>query len=212
MTWLRICAATLLLVGLGIFAPLRSAPLIRRDIWQDPTKLFARPAVSHSRAIPTSRTEAFRPVNRLHLPYGWGRHGILARGKGFGAPKEDASDLDGWNKIRGFKTRYQVLEAGSEGAKVKKGRTVTVEATGVLQPDGQVFWSTKDPDQKPFTYQAGVGNVIAGWDQGCLGMQVGEKRRLVIPPEEGYGVRGLSAWGIPPQATLEFTLECIKIE
>ncbi|CAK0807709.1 unnamed protein product, partial [Prorocentrum cordatum] len=51
-----------------------------------------------------------------------------------------------------------------------------------------------------------------GWDQGCLGMHVGEQRKLVIPAEEGYGKGGFPAWGIPPGGTLEFTLECLTIK
>ena len=76
---------------------------------------------------------------------------------------------------------------------------------------GKKFWSTKDPGQEPFTYQAGVGGVIKGWDQGCLGMAIGEERELVIPADEGYGADGFPAWGIPPGGTLNFTLECLKI-
>ena len=57
--------------------------------------------------------------------------------------------------------------------------------------------STKDPGQKPFTYRAGVGGVIKGWDQGCLGMARGEVRLLIIPAAEGYGDRGFPSWGIP---------------
>lgn len=47
--------------------------------------------------------------------------------------------------------------------------------------------STKDPGQKPFSYQAGVGQVITGWDQGLLGMALNETREVIIPAEEGYG-------------------------
>merc|ERR1711862_330533 len=108
-------------------------------------------------------------------------------------------------------TVYNILKAGS-GAEVAKGATVTVHATGVIQQTGKKFWSTKDPGQKPFTYQAGVGKVITGWDQGCLGMKVGEHRKLVIPADEGYGAGGFPAWGIPPGATLEFTLECLQVQ
>jgi len=86
-----------------------------------------------------------------------------------------------------------------------------VHATGVIKESGKKFWSTKDAGQKPFTYQAGVGNVITGWDQGCLGMQLGEQRKLEIPGDEGYGARGFPAWGIPPGGTLQFTLECLSI-
>ena len=73
-------------------------------------------------------------------------------------------------------------------------------------------WSTKDPDQEPFQYQAGVGQVITGWDQGLLGMQLGETRELVIPADEGYGSKGFPAWGIPAGGTLNFTLEVLSIE
>merc|ERR1719323_2143565 len=88
--------------------------------------------------------------------------------------------------IPGYQTTYELLKAGS-GAKVEKGKTVTVHATGVVKETGKKFWSTKDPGQKPFTYQAGVGAVITGWDQGLLGMQLGGERKLTIPANEGYG-------------------------
>ena len=81
-----------------------------------------------------------------------------------------------------------------------------------MRQTGKKFWSTKDPGQNPFTYQAGVGKVIKGWDQGCLGMQVGEVRELIIPAHEGYGANGFPAWGIPPGGTLNFTLECLSIQ
>merc|ERR1711918_129604 len=108
-------------------------------------------------------------------------------------------------------TVYNILKAG-EGAEVAKGATATVHATGIVKETGKKFWSTKDPGQKPFTYQAGVGKVITGWDQGCLGMKVGESRELVIPAAEGYGEKGFPAWGIPPGGTLEFSLECLAIQ
>ena len=68
------------------------------------------------------------------------------------------------------------------------------------------------PWSQPFTYQAGVGGVIKGWDQGCLGMQIGEVRKLRIPADEGYGAGGFPAWGIPPGGTLLFEIEILKIE
>ena len=108
-------------------------------------------------------------------------------------------------------TVYEILKEGS-GAEVTKGATVTVHATGVIKETGKKFWSTKDPGQQPFSYTAGVGQVITGWDQGLLGMTVGEKRLLVIPAEEGYGKGGFPQWGIPPGGTLEFTLEVLSIE
>ncbi|CAE8628856.1 unnamed protein product, partial [Polarella glacialis] len=115
-------------------------------------------------------------------------------------------------QIPGMKTTYEVVSPGKEGKVVAKKSLVTVHATGVVKETGKKFWSTKDPGQEPFTYTAGVGEVITGWDKGCLGMQEGEERLLVIPAAEGYGAGGFPAWGIPPGGTLEFTLECLKIK
>jgi peptidylprolyl isomerase len=108
-------------------------------------------------------------------------------------------------------TTFEIVTQGS-GAEITKGCTATVHALGVIQESGKKFWSTKDPGQQPFSYQAGVGGVIKGWDQGCLGMKIGETRKLTIPGHEGYGAGGFPAWGIPPNGTLEFTLECLKIQ
>ncbi|EER14172.1 Peptidyl-prolyl isomerase FKBP12, putative [Perkinsus marinus ATCC 50983] len=113
--------------------------------------------------------------------------------------------------IPGYKTVYNILKAGS-GATVQKGNTVTVHATGSVQETGKKFWSTKDAGQQPFTYQSGMGKVITGWDQGVLGMQLGEVRQLVIPANEGYGAQGFPAWGIPPNGTLNFEIEVLKIQ
>eukprot|EP00392_Amoebophrya_sp_AT5.2_P006859 g6871.t1 len=113
--------------------------------------------------------------------------------------------------IPGYDTVYEVLRSGN-GAAVAKGAEVTVHATGVVKETGKKFWSTKDPGQQPFTYQAGVGKVITGWDQGLLGMKIAEERKLTIPAHEGYGAGGFPAWGIPPNGTLEFTLEVLTIK
>ena len=59
--------------------------------------------------------------------------------------------------------------------------TAQVHATGVVAETQKKFWSTKDAGQQPFTYQAGVGGVITGWDKGCLGMKLGGERKLLIP-------------------------------
>merc|ERR1711998_503397 len=85
--------------------------------------------------------------------------------------------------LPGYDTTYEVVTEGA-GATVTKGAKVTVHATGIVKETDKKFWSTKDPGQKPFTYSAGVGGVITGWDQGCLGMKVGEVRKLTIPAHE----------------------------
>merc|ERR1711871_1412827 len=108
--------------------------------------------------------------------------------------------------IPGYKTTRETVSAGS-GPIVEKGDTVTVHATGIVKQTNKKFWRTKAPGQQPFTYDAGVGGVITGWDQGCLGMAVGETRKLDIPAEEGYGAGGFPAWGIPPNGGLLFEIE-----
>merc|ERR1719223_1086244 len=113
--------------------------------------------------------------------------------------------------IPGVATTYKVLQAGTGDKVVAKKNSVTVHATGTVVETGKKFWSTKDPGQQPFTYNAGVNQVITGWDQGCLGMKIGEIRELSIPANEGYGANGFPAWGIPPNGGLKFEIEVLKI-
>lgn len=113
--------------------------------------------------------------------------------------------------IPGYMTTYERLRPGIDGKTVQHGSTVIVHAEGTVLETGKRFWSTTNPGQQPFAYKAGEGAVIIGWDQGCLGMCVGEQRKLSIPSAEGYGARGYAGWGIPPNSTLEFTLHCIDI-
>eukprot|EP00729_Bicosta_minor_P029104 gene29104-9371_t len=72
-----------------------------------------------------------------------------------------------WQALDGYKTTY-LIESEGHGATIEKGDRVTVHATGIVKETGKKFWSTKDAGQQPFSYQAGVGGVIVGWDQGCL--------------------------------------------
>jgi len=119
----------------------------------------------------------------------------------------------GWEAIPGLFTKYEVVTKAPAGSPtVSKRDTVTVHATGTVQETGKKFWSTKDPGQRPFTYQAGVGGVITGWDLGLLGAAVGETRKLDIPADEGYGDRGFPAWGIPAGGGLFFEIEVLSID
>ena len=96
-----------------------------------------------------------------------------------------------------------------KGASPKKGKQVTVHYTGTLK-DGKKFDSSRDRDQ-PFSFTIGVGQVIAGWDEGVMSMKVGGKRKLIIPPNLGYGASGIPPT-IPPNATLYFDVELIGVQ
>lgn len=108
-----------------------------------------------------------------------------------------------------FKTQIVDEEVGT-GPEAKKGDQVSVHYTGRLT-DGTKFDSSRDRGQ-PFSFPLGAGRVIRGWDYGVAGMKVGGKRKLTIPPEEGYGARGTPGGPIPPGATLEFDVELLKID
>src|SRR5438105_15734606 len=100
------------------------------------------------------------------------------------------------------------LKEGS-GPAAKKGDTVEVHYTGWLK-DGTKFDSSKNPGRDPFEFELGAGKVIKGWDEGVAGMKVGGKRKLIIPPDLGYGKRGAGRV-IPPDAELTFEVELLKI-
>lgn len=110
--------------------------------------------------------------------------------------------------------KYTIITpAADDAASAKRGQTVTVHYTGWLMDDngqpGAKFDSSVDRGQ-PFVFPLGAGMVIRGWDEGVQGMKIGEKRRLIIPAELGYGARG-AAGVIPPNATLIFDVELLKV-
>ena len=95
------------------------------------------------------------------------------------------------------------------GAEASPGDTVVVHYRGTLE-DGSQFDASYDRGT-PFSFPLGAGRVIKGWDEGVQGMQVGGKRKLVIPPDLGYGSRGAGGV-IPPNATLIFDVELLEVK
>ena len=104
-----------------------------------------------------------------------------------------------------------VQSVAAEDCKEKSasGDTLHMHYTGTVLEGAEFDSSGKRG--KPFTFPLGGGRVIKGWDQGLLDMCVGEKRKLTIPPELGYGARGRPP-KIPPNSVLVFDVELLKIE
>jgi FKBP-type peptidyl-prolyl cis-trans isomerase len=100
------------------------------------------------------------------------------------------------------------LTVGAGPPATGPGQTVTVHYSGWLA-DGREFDTTRRRGE-PFSFPLGVGYVIPGWDEGVVGMRVGGKRRLTVPPALGYGASGAGGV-IPPNATLTFEIELLAI-
>jgi ketosteroid isomerase-like protein len=105
--------------------------------------------------------------------------------------------------------KYVDLVIGG-GESPKQGQTVIVHYTGTLE-NGQKFDSSLDRGQ-PFSFPIGMGRVIKGWDEGLMTMRIGGKRKLIIPPDLGYGARGAGGGVIPPNATLIFEVELLGVK
>jgi len=111
-------------------------------------------------------------------------------------------------KDSGLKVEY-VSKPEACDKVARNGDMLTMHYTGTLE-DGKKFDSSYDRSE-PFKFQIGVGQVIKGWEEGVLGMCIGEKRRLIVPPELGYGDQGAGDI-IPGGATLFFDVELVGTE
>ena len=102
-----------------------------------------------------------------------------------------------------------VDEVVGTGESPSPGKIVSVHYTGWLE-NGTQFDSSRGPDRgQPLEFPIGVGRVIKGWDEGVMTMKVGGKRKLIIPPDLGYGATGRPR--IPPNSTLIFEVELLGV-
>lgn len=116
-------------------------------------------------------------------------------------------DADGFYTTRtGLK--FKDITKGT-GPRPRQGQTVVVHYTGWLT-NGQKFDSSVDRGE-PFEFVLGTGNVIKGWDEGVKGMYIGGQRRLLIPPQLGYGAKGAGE-AIPPNAKLLFDVQLLGVK
>lgn len=99
-------------------------------------------------------------------------------------------------------------EVVGTGAEAVAGKNVTVNYIGTLT-NGTKFDSSFDRNQ-PFSFQLGGGQVIKGWDEGVVGMKIGGKRKLVIPPSLGYGSQATGS--IPANSTLVFEITLLSVQ
>ncbi len=123
--------------------------------------------------------------------------------------------LSSLSPVQGQTLQVEDLQVG-DGATAVAGKTAVVHYTGWLydvsapQNKGRRFDSSYRRD-RPFRFRLGEGRVIRGWEEGVVGMKVGGKRRLVIPPDLGYGSQGAGVL-IPPNATLLFEVELLDVK
>jgi FKBP-type peptidyl-prolyl cis-trans isomerase len=113
------------------------------------------------------------------------------------------------NATKQMNSQLQIQdELVGTGEVAKAGDILTVHYTGKL-PDGTTFDSSYNRNE-PFRFTLGAGMVIKGWDEGMVGMKVGGKRILIVPPDYGYGENGVPGV-IPGNSTLIFEVELLKI-
>ena len=124
---------------------------------------------------------------------------------GFYQKKESAPLPEEQNQMTDL-LKIETLQEGS-GQAITNGQTAVVHYTGTLL-NGTKFDSSVGSE--PFSFKLGEGRVIAGWEQGILGMKVGEKRKLTIAPELGYGSHAVGNV-IPANSTLVFEVELLEI-
>ena len=141
-----------------------------------------------------------------------------------GGSTSEAASAIRWSPPGKFGTEPEVVAPGGKppkkletkdlitgnGAVAKAGDRISVQYSGANFKTGEEFDSSWSRNAEPFSFNLGAGEVIVGWDQGIVGMKVGGRRELIIPPELGYGAGG-SPPVIPPNETLVFVVDLLAV-
>lgn len=142
-----------------------------------------------------------------------------------GAETSEATTAYKWSPPGKFGTEPELVAPGGappkkleskdliagNGAVAKAGDQISVQYSGANFKTGEEFDSSWSRNAEPFPFTLGEGLVIPGWEQGIVGMKVGGRRELIIPPELGYGPAG-SPPTIPPNETLVFVVDLLEVK
>jgi peptidylprolyl isomerase len=121
--------------------------------------------------------------------------------------RSDAAAAAGPEVVTPSGLRYVDLRVGS-GDEAQAGKIVDVQYVGWLG-DGTRFDSSRGRD-RPFTFRLGAGDALKGWDEGLVGMKVGGRRKLIIPPGLGFGKQGIGSV-VPPDSVLYYEFELLSV-
>ena len=176
-----------------------------------PSTVTAAPSGGAATAVVRSVTadKAARPIFELDpedpnpILFAMAPANNNADASALGGPMESAD-----TRVTASGLKITELNLG-DGAEAAAGQTVVVHYRGTLE-NGKQFDASYDR-VTPFSFPLGAGRVIKGWDEGVVGMKVGGKRKLVIPPDLAYGSRGAGGV-IPPNATLTFEVELLDVQ
>ncbi len=159
-------------------------------------------ATDSTKVVPKGKVEP--PQGKVETKGTTPKVQLATQGKAEGLEKHTLTSASGLKWID------QVVGKGDEAA---TGDMVEVHYTGWLDQNGkrgEKFDSSHDRNQ-PFGFKIGAGQVIKGWEEGVAGMKVGGKRELIIPPTLGYGSRSMGGVKIPPNSTLLFEIDLLKV-
>jgi peptidylprolyl isomerase len=120
---------------------------------------------------------------------------------------QDKTPVNGREVVTPSGIKYTDLRLG-QGEEAALGKIIEVHYVGWLE-DGIKFDSSRDRD-RPFTFRLGAGDALKGWDEGLLGMKVGGRRQLIIPPELGFGKQGVGSV-VPPNSILYYEFELLGV-